>query len=149
MATIGITIPETVWSARSERFYTQVLHGLEDTAISRGHTVLSQVTGSRAEELETMRRWAEHGSVDVVILKDLLEEDDLPGQVRALGLPFVVIADERQHEVSAVTVYNLGTMRRLLEALYSRGHRAIGHVGGPAHLLHSRWRCEAHRQFAE
>ena len=149
MATIGITIPETVWSARSERFYTQVLHGLEDTAISRGHTVLSQVTGSRAEELETMRRWAEHGSVDVVILKDLLEEDDLPGQVRALGLPFVVIADERQHEVSAVTVDNLGTMRRLLEALYSRGHRAIGHVGGPAHLLHSRWRCEAHRQFAE
>ena len=149
MATIGITIPETVWSARSERFYTQVLHGLEDTAISRGHTVLSQVTGSRAEELETMRRWAEHGSVDVVILKDLLEEDDLPGQVRALGLPFVVIADERQHEVSAVTVDNLGTMRRLLEALYSRGHRAIGHVGGPAHLLHSRWRCEAHRLFAE
>ena len=26
MATIGITIPESVWSARSERYYTLVLH---------------------------------------------------------------------------------------------------------------------------
>ena len=148
MSTIGITIPESVWSARSERFYTQVLHGLEDTAVSRGHTVLSHVAASRAEELDTMRRWAERGMVDLVILRDLLEEDDLPDMVRDLGLPFVVIGDVHQGDFSSVTVDNAGTMRRLLEDLHARGHRAVGHVGGPRHLMHSRLRHEAHQVFA-
>lgn len=147
MATIGITIPETVWSARSERFYTQVLHGLEDTAVSQGHTVLSHVAGSPEEELETMRRWAERDMVDLLILKDLLDGDDRPQQAHALDLPFVVIGDARQEEYSAVTVDNAGTMQRVLEDLHGRGHRAIGHVGGPSHLLHSRWRREAYRDF--
>lgn len=148
MATIGITIPESVWSARSERFYSQVLHGLEDTAVSRGHTVLSHVAGSRDEELQVMRRWAARGMVDLVILRDLLEQDPLPEQVRALGLPFVVIGDVHQGEFSAVTVDNAGTMHRLLEDLHGRGHRAVGHVGGPAHLVHSSLRREAHQEFA-
>lgn len=147
MATIGLTIPESVWSARSERFYTQVLHGLEDTVVPRGHTVLSHVAGGRAEELDTIRRWAERGTVDLVILRDLLEDDPLPAQVQELGLPFVVIGDVHQGDFSAVTVDNAGTMHRLLEDLHGRGHRAIGHVGGPAQLVHSRLRREAHQEF--
>ncbi|MGO1225607.1 MAG: LacI family DNA-binding transcriptional regulator [Brachybacterium sp.] len=147
MATIGITIPETVWSARSERFYTQVLHGLEDTAVSQGHTVLSHVAGSPGEEIETVRRWAERDMVDLLILKDLLDDDDRLQQAHTLDLPFVVIGDQRQGEFSAVTVDNASTMQRVLEDLHGRGHRAIGHVGGPSHLLHSRWRCEAYREF--
>ena len=147
MSTIGITIPESVWSARSERFYTQVLHGLEDTAVSRGHTVFSHVTKSPEEEIEVLRGWHERGQVDLVILKDLLDDDARPAQARDLGLPFVVIGDVRQREFSAVTVDNAGTMRLLLEDLHGRGHRAIGHVGGPSHLLHSRWRREAYLDF--
>jgi len=147
VATIGITIPESVWSARSERFYTQVLHGLEDTAVAWGHTVLSHVAKSPEEELEVLRRWADREMVDLVILKDLLDGDPRPEQVRALGLRFVVIGDVRQHEHSAVTVDNADTMRLLLEDLHGRGHQAIGHVGGPAHLLHSRWRREAHLEI--
>lgn len=147
MATIGITIPESVWSARSERYYTLVLHGLEDAAVAGGHTVLSRVTGSSEEELEVLAGWAERGMVDVVILKDLLPDDPRPGQVQRLGLPFTMIGDVRQRDVSAVTIDNAGMMRRLLEDLHACGHRAIAHVGGPPHLLHSRWRREAYREF--
>lgn len=149
MATIGITIPESVWSARSERYYTQLLHGLEDAAVAQGHTVLSRVTGGAEEELEVLRGWAERGMVDVIILKDLLAEDPRPAQVRALGLPFTMIGDVRQQEGSAVTIDNASTMRSLLEELHECGHHAIGHVGGPPHLLHSRWRREAYREFVE
>lgn len=149
MATIGITIPESVWSARSEGYYTQVLHGLEDAAVAHGHTVLSRVTGSSEEELEVLRSWAARDMVDVVVLKDLLAEDLRPAQVRALGLPFTMIGDVRQQDLSAVTVDNAGTMRRLLEDLHECGHRAIGHVGGPPHLLHSRWRREAYQEVVD
>lgn len=142
MATIGITIPETVWSAGSERFYTQVLQGLEDTAVSSGHTVLSRVAKSRDEELEVMRGWAERGMVQVVILRDLQEGDPLPLQVQELGLVSVVIGDAHQGDFSSVTIDNADTMRRVLSDLHRRGHRRIAHVGGPAHLLHSRLRRE-------
>ena len=92
MATIGITIPESVWSARSERYYTQVLHGLEDAAVAGGHTVLSRVTGSSEEELEVLAGWAERGMVDVVILKDLLADDLEDPRVRS-ELLVLLIAD--------------------------------------------------------
>lgn len=148
MGTIGIAIPESVWSARSEQFYTQVLHGLEDTAVQRGHTVLSHVARSAAEEIEVLQRWHDSALADVVILKDLREDDPRPRWARDIGLPFIVIGDLRQHDVAAaVSVDNGGTMRLLLEDLRRRGHQAIGHVGGPSVLLHSRWRREAYRRF--
>src|SRR5699024_11799951 len=39
-------------------------------------------------------------------------------------------------------------MRRLLQDLLDLGHRAIGHVGGPPDLRHSRWRREAYEAFS-
>lgn len=145
MGTICIAIPDSVWSARSEQFYTQVLHGLEATAVPRGHGVLSRVARGVEEELEALRHWAEQGLDAVVVFKDLLEDDPRPAAADELALPYVVIGDERQRQGSSrVTVDNGGTMRLLLQDLRDRGHEAIGHVGGPLELLHSRWRREAY-----
>lgn len=147
MGTICIAIPDSVWSARSEQFYTQVLHGLEATAVPRGHGVLSRVARDLEEELEALRHWAEQGLETVVVLKDLLEDDARPRTAEELGLPYVVIGDERQRPGSSrVTVDNGGMMRLLLQDLRERGHEAIGHVGGPLELLHSRWRREAYEE---
>lgn len=148
MGTIGITIPESVWSAGAERFYTQVLHGLEVTALARGHAVLSRVAGSVEEEIDILEQWSQRGLVDVAILKDLLEDDPRPGAAQRGNLPYVVIGDVRQERfASGVSVDNGGAMRRLLTELRDQGHEAIGHVGGPPQLLHSRWRLEAYRAF--
>ncbi|MFC7455875.1 LacI family DNA-binding transcriptional regulator [Brachybacterium sp. GCM10030267] len=148
MGTIGIAIPESVWSARSEQFYTQVLQGLEDTVVPLGHTVLSRVCRSVDEEIEALRRWAERPLADVVILKDLHVDDPRPSAARELDLPFIVIGDERQRRISSsVTMDNGGTMRRLLQDLRELGHEAIAHVGGPSNLLHSAWRREAYEAF--
>ncbi|MGP9537283.1 LacI family DNA-binding transcriptional regulator [Brachybacterium sp. AOP43-C2-M15] len=148
MGTICIAIPDSVWSAHSEQFYTQVLHGLEDTAVPRGHGVLSRVARDVEQELDALRHWAEQLPGAVAVLKDLREDDARPRLADELGLPYVVICDERERRLSSrVTVDNDGTMRRLLEDLRGLGHEAIGHVGGPPDLLHSRWRREAYEAF--
>jgi len=149
MGTICIAIPDSVWSAHSEQFYTQVLHGLEDIAVPRGHGVLSRVARDVDEELDALRRWAEQLPEAVAVLKDLREDDARPLLADRLGLPYVVICDERDRRRSSrVTVDNVGTMRRLLQDLLDLGHRAIGHVGGPPDLRHSRWRREAYEAFS-
>ncbi|MGY5765065.1 LacI family DNA-binding transcriptional regulator [Brachybacterium sp. DNPG3] len=151
MGTIGITIPDSVWSARAEQFYTQVLHGLEDTALGAGDAVLSHVARDADEEMRAITRWADRGLVDVLVLKDLRADDPRPAQLARLGLPLVVIGDVRQEavldSVAMVAVDNGRTMRTLLQDLHDRGHRAIAHVGGPPELLHSRWRQEAYEEF--
>ncbi|WP_114853173.1 LacI family DNA-binding transcriptional regulator [Brachybacterium sp. YJGR34] len=148
MGTIGVAIPESVWSARSEQFYTQVLHGLEDTVVPRGHGVLSHVARGVQEEVEVLHRWAERGAADIVILKDLREGDPRPLAVRELGLSCLVIGDVRQPRIgSSVSIDNAGTMRSVLEDLHRRGHERIAHVGGPVELLHSTWRRRAYEEF--
>src|SRR5690625_277955 len=113
MGTICIAIPDSVWSAHSEQFYTQVLHGLEDIAVPRGHGVLSRVARDVDEELDALRRWAEQLPEAVAVLKDLREDDARPLLADRLGLPYVVICDERDRRRSSrVTVDNVGTMRR-------------------------------------
>src|SRR5699024_2367068 len=117
--------------------------------VPRGHGVLSRVARDVDEELDALRRWAEQLPEAVAVLKDLREDDARPLLADRLGLPYVVICDERDRRRSSrVTVDNVGTMRRLLPALLDLGHRAIGHAGGPPDLRHSRWRREAYEAFS-
>lgn len=150
MGRVGIAIPRTVWSARSEQFYTQVLRGLEDASLSCGNAVVSQVVDTPEQELATLEDWATRGSVDVVVLKDLGHDDPRPPRMRGLGLPYVIIGDVRQKDLGpGVLSDNTADMTQLLSVLSDAGHREIGHVCGPINLLHSQWRREAYLSFVD
>lgn len=147
MGTIGIAIPQSMWSARSEKFYTQVLHGLEDVAIARGHTVLSHVAKGVEDELEVLRHWSARSLVDLVVLKDLQAEDPRPALAASLGMPTLVLGDVRQRKAprqAGVGVDNAGAMQALVADLHAGGHTEIAHVSGPPRLLHTRLRREAY-----
>lgn len=145
---IGMPAPRSMWSAGAEQFHTLVLRGVEEAAVPAGYSVLSQVVDTLDVELEVIRSWAGKRLVDVVILKDLRQDDPRPPLLRKIGLPFVLAGDVRQTGGdAAVLTDNGGAMRSLLEDLGARGHERIGHIGGPAGLLHSQWRREAYEEF--
>ncbi|MFC0672617.1 LacI family DNA-binding transcriptional regulator [Brachybacterium hainanense] len=151
MSTVGLVVPEDIWSARSEHFLNLVLAGIEDVVVAAGHAVLTQATSSPEQEIAVHRRWAADGAVGAVVLRDLREDDPRPAVLAELGMPYVLIGDvvqehEQEHPVSTVTVDNAGMMRDLLGELLARGHRSIGHVGGPQELLHSGLRRSAYRE---
>lgn len=150
MGRVGVAIPRTVWSARSEQFYTQVLRGLEDASLACGNAVVSQVVDTPEQELAVLEDWATRGSVDIVVLKDLGLEDPRPSRMRALGMPYVIIGDVKQKDLGpGVLSDNTADMTRLLSVLVEAGHREIGHVCGPLTLLHSQWRREAYLAFVD
>lgn len=150
MGRVGVAIPRTVWSARSEQFYTQVLRGLEDASLACGNAVVSQVVDTPEQELAILEDWATRGSVDIVVLKDLGQGDPRPPQMRALGMPYIIIGDVKQKDLGpGVLSDNTADMTRLLSTLVEAGHREIGHICGPLTLLHSQWRREAYLAFVD
>lgn len=148
MGRIGMPAPRSMWSAGFEQFHTLVLRGVEEAAVLAGCSVLSRTVDTLDAELEVIRTWARQRVVDVVILKDLRQDDPRPPLLRAVGLPFVLAGDLRQScATAAVLTDNAGAMQSVLTDLRARGHERIGHIGGPARLLHSQWRREAYEAF--
>ncbi|MBP2381157.1 LacI family DNA-binding transcriptional regulator [Brachybacterium sacelli] len=140
--------PRTMWSVGSEQFHTLVLRGLEEAAIAAGHSVLTEVVDGPGAELAVVRAWAAERRVDVVVLKDLRRDDPRPAVLRTAGVPFVLAGDVRQSGADAAVLHdNSGAMWKLLGDLLALGHRRIGHIEGPAGLLHSYWRREAYDAF--
>ena len=145
MSTFGFLAPQDLWDARSEMFFSQVLAGVEDEVALDGHTVLTLAARSPVEEMAFYRRWAESGTVDAVVLRDLRAEDPRPGLLEELGIGYVMLGDVTQEgEEPAVLVDNAASMRAVLAELRALGHARIAHLGGPADLLHSRLRREAY-----
>lgn len=148
MSTVGLVVPEDIWSARSEQYFNQVLAGIEDVVVAAGHTVLTHASASVEAEVAVYRRWAAQGAVRAVVLRDLGADDARPEILRELGLPAVLLGDVAQQTPgqSLVAIDNRAIMRELLERLLGMGHRRIGHVGGPPQLLHSSLRRAAYRE---
>lgn len=150
MSTFGFLAPQDLWDARSEMFFSQVLAGVEDVVALDGHTVLTLAARSPVEEMAIYRRWAESGTVDAVVLRDLRAQDPRPGLLEELGIGYVMLGDVTQEgEEAAVLVDNAAAMRAVLAELRSLGHTRIAHLGGPADLLHSRLRREAYVEDVE
>jgi LacI family transcriptional regulator, repressor for deo operon, udp, cdd, tsx, nupC, and nupG len=148
MSTFGITLQRRGWSPRSEQFYSQLLVGLEDEVISRGHTVIVQTVGSRQEEHETFARWAADGSVDAVVCKDIAIGDDLEDRMHELGVPYVVLGDTQQPiSANAVVVDNVTSLRSVIDHFRAAGHSRIDWITGPVTQFHTHLRLEAFAQY--
>src|SRR5699024_4903128 len=145
MSTFGFLAPQDLWDARSEMFFSQVLAGVEDEVALDGHTVLTLAARSPVDEMAFYRRWAESGTVDAVVLRDLRAEVLRPGRREELGIRYGLLGAVRPDgEEPAVVVDNAASMRAVLAALRALGHARIAHLGGPADLRHSRLRREAY-----
>ena len=148
MATFGLTMERNSWSPRSEEFYNKLLVGLGDEVIGRGHMVIVEIVADRQEELATYARWAEDGSVDAVMCKDIGVGDDLEDRVQALGLAHAVLGDTRQPVHSnMVAVDNAAGMRETIDYLRAAGHQRIDWITGPPVQFHTHVRMEVFADY--
>ncbi len=130
--TFGMTVQRNGWTPRSEHFYNRLVAGLEEELLRHGHTVIVKIVTDRAEERATFVRWAEDGSVDAVVCKDITVDEDLEQELQSLGLRYAVLGDSHQTiAANAVTVDNAGALREVLDHLRAAGHRRIDWLSGP------------------
>jgi DNA-binding LacI/PurR family transcriptional regulator len=124
-------------------FYTGLLDGVDGLLDAHHAHILVHIVTTLEEELATYRRWAENGTVEGVVLSDLVDDDSRPALCRELGLRTVLVGGGDYDGHLAIRVDNDAAMTGALTYLADLGHRAIGRVGGPAAYMHTRVRSDA------
>jgi DNA-binding LacI/PurR family transcriptional regulator len=129
-----------------EPFMMELIAGMEDELAPHGITVLVLVVPDLEAELAAYRRWAADGTVEAVVVVNVVHGDGRPGRLAALGLPAVLAGRHAETPGFAqVVTDDGGAMTAAMRMLAALGHRVIGRVSGPADLVHTTERSAAMR----
>lgn len=125
--TIGLLISDI-----QNSFFTSVVRGVEDVALSRGyHLFLCNTDEDAAREDEYLEELSKK-RVDGLIVASSAPRRDHAGRLRAENVPLVFMDREVEGvDADVVRVDNLGGMRIIAEHLTGLGHERIGMISGP------------------
>jgi DNA-binding LacI/PurR family transcriptional regulator len=144
---IGLVLSGNAPRLGVEPFFMELVAGMEEALAPRGTSVLLLVTPDLAAELATYRRWAGEGTVDAVVVVNLVHDDVRPAELEKIGLRAVLAGRYSGHTAfTSVATDDAGAMGAAVELLASLGHRIIGRVSGPAELVHTAERSAAMRE---
>ncbi|GCF07036.1 LacI family DNA-binding transcriptional regulator [Dictyobacter arantiisoli] len=128
-----------------------IMHGIQDALKQSGHRLVVFATN---EDESTERLWLRRlldQSTDGVLLLLPYEQVGITDALLAQHIPFVAIGDRNEPTTAFPTIGStiwLGGYTAT-EYLISLGHRRIGIITGPLHLMTSRARLAAYREAHE
>lgn len=125
--TIGLLISDI-----QNAFFTSVVRGVEDVALSRGyHLFLCNTDEDPGREEEYITELAKK-RVDGLMVAPSARREDRDGRLRGGDVPFVFVdRDVEGIEADVVSVDNRAGMRLIAEHLVGLGHRRIAMISGP------------------
>jgi DNA-binding LacI/PurR family transcriptional regulator len=125
--TIGLLIPDI-----QNSFFTFVVRGVEDVALSRGyHLFLCNTDEDPGREDEYIAELAKK-RVDGLMVAPSARRESHVERLRDEGVPFVFVdRDVQGVDADVVSVDNRAGMRLIAEHFVGLGHRRIGMVSGP------------------
>src|SRR5690349_6869590 len=137
---IGLVLTASAPRVGVEPFFIELVSGMEEAGV----TVLLLVVRDLEAELDTYARWAAEGTVDAVVVVNLVHDDLRPLRLTRLGLPAVLAGRYAgPAALSSVVPDNAGAISAAMRLLGELGHRGIGRVSGPAELVHTAERSAA------
>jgi len=125
--TIGLLVSDI-----QNSFFTSVVRGIEDVALSRGyHLFLCNTDEDAGREDEYVRELA-NKRVDGLLVASSAPRHDHAGRLGAENLPFVFV-DRKVEGVDAdvISVDNREGMRLISDHLAGLGHERVGMISGP------------------
>ncbi|MFF0887162.1 LacI family DNA-binding transcriptional regulator [Streptomyces sp. NPDC003456] len=148
--TVGLAVARPASTLGVESFFMRFIGGIEAVLSQHSVGLLLQVVPDHRAETAAVRRWWGGRRVDGVIVVDLFDEDDRLDNLRAMGVPFVVVGDARDHPaVTCVWSDEISGMRQVMDYLAALGHRRIARVSGVAAFRHTAQRTAEFHAGAE
>jgi len=149
VGSIGLVIARPARTLGVEPFFGQLLSGLQSGLSARSISLQLLIVEDTAAEIEVYRRWSSEHRVDGVILVDLTVKDPRIDELKALGLPAVVVGGRGGKEsLPSVWADDREAMLSIVEYLAALGHRHIAHVAGTPVFQHTQRRLRAVRDAA-
>jgi LacI family transcriptional regulator len=129
-ATVGVLIPDM-----ANPVFPLILRGIESALMSAGYTaIIANTDNDPARARDALDRLAAR-RVEGAILATATLRDPVLARCRALGLPVVLVnRSVPGDKVSAVVNDDAAGIALAVGHLVALGHRAIGHVAGPARI---------------
>lgn len=136
--TVGMVLKRNPDLWGSEPYYMNLLRGVEDVLSQAEQGLMLRMVGTGPDaDTAVYRRWASERRVDGVIVLDLAVDDERPGLLRELGMPFVLHGIRVDPATGERVVEDLVTDARIIvDHLAELGHRRIVFVTGPLFLAH-------------
>ena len=125
--TIGVLVSDI-----QNSFFTSLVRGIEDVALSRGYHLFLCNTDEDAGREDEYVRELTNKRVDGLLVASSAPRHDHAGRLGAENLPFVFV-DRKVEGVDAdvISVDNREGMRLISEHLAGLGHERIGMISGP------------------
>ncbi|UQX89072.1 LacI family transcriptional regulator [Jatrophihabitans telluris] len=141
---LGLVIARRPELLGADPFFPSFIAGVETVLAEAGQSLVLNMVATPAIEQETYRRLSADGRVDGVFVTDLRAGDERIALLAELALPAVTLGrPDVTSPHPAVCLDDAHGVAAAVRALIERGHRHIGHVGGPLTFLHSRSRRRA------
>jgi len=121
----GIVFPDLIGP-----YYAEVVLGYEEAAAGYGSSVLILATHGRPDAAEKVAELA--GRVDGLAIMGRTVDDEVVGDLAAIGLPLVLLARDPVPGVDTIRTRNNRTAEQLATHLLAHGHRRFAFLGDPA-----------------
>lgn len=142
---LGLVVRREPELLSTDPFFPQFVAGVESGLTTHGYALVLQVVDGGQSEHDAYHQFARESRVDGVFLTDLRADDERPGELDRLGMPFVLVgpAAAVPGHPAPIGVDDAAGVRRAVRHLYSLGHRRIAHVAGTVGYIHSALRRRA------
>lgn len=144
---IGVVLPDVV-----HHFFSSVIKGIEDIAISRGYTIIISISDECLEKEANSIRKLSHGTVDGYILslsEETLHHNDYSHleEVNELELP-IVMFDRINNNIDCdkVIIDDKSVAYNCVDHLIKNGHRKIGFLTTEDYLSVGKLRTDGYYQ---
>ncbi|MGW0028759.1 LacI family DNA-binding transcriptional regulator [Streptomyces sp. NPDC003314] len=143
---VALVIPETEARLFAEPYFLDIIRGVSAELADADKQLLLTLIRSE-QERQRFEQYLAAQRVDGVLLVSVHDDDPLPDQVRALGLPAVLNGRRSQGEsVAFVDSDNTGAGRTAVAHLAARGRRAVATITGPLDMYVARCRLDGYRE---
>ena len=140
---VALVIAESEERVFGEPFFAGVVRGIGAALADAGRQLVLIL--ERAPHRDSLDRYLSPQHVDGVLLLSLHDDDELPGRIRAHGLPVVVGGRARESTATGfVDVDNVQGAGLAVAHLAERGRERIATIAGPEDMVAGRSRFEGY-----
>jgi DNA-binding LacI/PurR family transcriptional regulator len=133
---LGIILPKSAEELFLNLFFSEVIRGIVTQATRGGYDILMSTGATEREEVEAITRMVKGRRVDGVILLYSRKHDPLIRFLLDEKCPFVLIGRSEQFpDILSIDNDNVQAAYDVTNHLIAQGHRRIGFVSGPSHLV--------------